>query len=138
MIPSETRGSERRVTRVVAAVVSRDDQLLVCRRPIGKHYGGCWEFPGGKCLPGESDAFAIRRELDEELGLTQVTAGRLILEVEDTGSDALIAFYDVTVTGEPVCKEHEEIRWASVGEASQLPLAPSDAKCLSVLLKATP
>jgi mutator protein MutT len=137
MIPSEARALERTVTRVVAAVVSRGDYLLICRRPIGKRYGGCWEFPGGKCLPGESDAAAIKRELNEELGLTTVTADRLILEVEDTASDTLIAFYDVAIAGDPVCIEHEEIRWASAAEVSQLPLAPSDAACLSVLREAT-
>ncbi len=51
--------------RVIAAVIRRGPELLVCRRPAHKRHGGLWEFPGGKCEPGESDADTARRELLE-------------------------------------------------------------------------
>ena len=46
---------------VVAAVIERDGKYLLCQRPQGKRYGGLWEFPGGKVLPGESCAESARK-----------------------------------------------------------------------------
>jgi 8-oxo-dGTP diphosphatase len=61
-------GSVARV-RVAAAVVRRDDQILMTQRPPGGPLGSQWEFPGGKLEPGESPEAAIVREVYEELGV---------------------------------------------------------------------
>ena len=52
---------------VTAAVIERDDAFLVTRRLHGVHLEGYWEFPGGKCDPGESLDDCLRREIREEL-----------------------------------------------------------------------
>jgi mutator protein MutT len=111
---------------VVAAVVRRGDRLLLGQRPAEKRYGGLWEIPGGKVHPGESDADAVRRELEEELGLTATRVGNVLAEHPDPGSHFLIRFLAVEVSGEPVCREHSALRWATPQEAATLPLAPSD------------
>lgn len=56
---------------VVAAAVYDEgiQRVLIAQRPIGKHFEGYWEFPGGKVDPGESPEQAIVRELKEELDL---------------------------------------------------------------------
>jgi 8-oxo-dGTP pyrophosphatase MutT (NUDIX family) len=61
---------------VVAAVIERDGRLLVCQRPAHKRHGGLWEFPGGKCDPGESDAEAARRELSRVEQVASLPAAR--------------------------------------------------------------
>jgi 8-oxo-dGTP diphosphatase len=58
------------------ALVHRRGCYLVRQRPPGSIYAGYWEFPGGKCEPGEDPAQATIRECLEETGLT-VLAGRL-------------------------------------------------------------
>jgi 8-oxo-dGTP diphosphatase len=112
--------------RVVAAVVRRDERVLVCRRPEHKRHGGLWEFPGGKCEPGESDLEALRRELREELGVEVSWAGAAEWEARDPGSPFLVAFVPVRVVGDPVCHEHTALRWGTPGEVARLPLAPTD------------
>jgi mutator protein MutT len=112
--------------RVVAAVISRDDKLLVCQRPAHKRHGGLWEFPGGKCEPGESDADAIRRELAEELGIETVSVGDTEYEIADPESPFLIAFVAANITCEPRAVEHTGVAWAAPNELLSLPLAPSD------------
>jgi 8-oxo-dGTP diphosphatase len=58
------------VVRVAAAVILRGNgDVLLAQRPPGKVYAGYWEFPGGKCEPGETPRAALDRELREELGL---------------------------------------------------------------------
>ena len=57
---------DRRIV-VAAAVIERDGRFLVTRRQAGVHLEGYWEFPGGKCEPGETLDACLARELREEL-----------------------------------------------------------------------
>jgi mutator protein MutT len=114
--------------RVIAAVISRGDELLVCQRPLEKRHGGLWEFPGGKCEPGESDADAARRELREELGVEVTDVGDEVFAIADTDSPFLIVFVPVRTIGEPACHEHIALRWGRPRDLALLPLAPSDRR----------
>jgi mutator protein MutT len=114
--------------RVIAAVIARGDHLLVCQRPPHKRHGGLWEFPGGKCEPGETDEEAARRELREELGVDVLDVGPEAFAIGDPDSPFHIAFVPVTIAGEPVCHEHTALLWGELGELARLPLAPSDRR----------
>lgn len=120
--------------RVVAAVITRRDQLLVCQRPYDKRHGGSWEFPGGKREADESDSDALRRELHEELDLHVVATGGELFSIHDDGSPFLIAFIPTQVSGEPTCHEHIALRWGTLHELADLPLAPSDRRFVEFLL----
>ena len=48
---------------VTAAVIEEHGRFLVTRRPDGVHLEGMWEFPGGKCEPGESHRASLEREI---------------------------------------------------------------------------
>ena len=64
-------GKERKVVDVAVGVLLRPDgDFLLTSRPPGKVYEGYWEFPGGKLEAGESVEQALRRELQEEIGIT--------------------------------------------------------------------
>jgi 8-oxo-dGTP diphosphatase len=54
----------------VGVLIQPDGQFLLTSRPPGKVYAGYWEFPGGKLESGESVEEALRRELQEEIGIT--------------------------------------------------------------------
>ena len=114
--------------RVIAAVIARGDELLVCQRPLEKRHGGLWEFPGGKCEPGESDADAARRELHEELGVDVVEVGDEEFIIADPDSPFLIVFRPVRIVGEPTCHEHIALQWGSLSDLDRLPLAPGDRR----------
>lgn len=63
-------GVDRAVVEVAVGVLVRaDGTFLLTSRPHGKPYAGYWEFPGGKLEAGESVEQALRRELQEELGI---------------------------------------------------------------------
>jgi 8-oxo-dGTP diphosphatase len=63
-------GVDRPVVDVAVGVLMQaDGQFLLTSRPEGKVYAGYWEFPGGKLEAGETVEEALRRELQEELGI---------------------------------------------------------------------
>jgi 8-oxo-dGTP diphosphatase len=63
-------GADRPVVDVAVGVLMQaDGQFLLTSRPEGKVYAGYWEFPGGKLEAGETVEEALRRELQEELGI---------------------------------------------------------------------
>ena len=67
--------SVRPVTEVaVGVLIDSQGRFLLTTRPPGKVYAGYWEFPGGKLEAGESVEQALRRELQEEIGVTIVRA----------------------------------------------------------------
>ena len=55
--------------RVVAALIVKQGKVLVCQRTRHQTMPLKWEFPGGKIEEGEQPRSALRRELEEELGI---------------------------------------------------------------------
>ena len=119
--------------RVLAAVIHRDGCYLLALRPAGKRHAGCWEFPGGKVEPGESDIEAMARELREELGVELVALGRTRAVRRDGDSAFEITFLDVTVEGEPQALEHEALAWVRPEEFAGYVMAGSDRWCAECL-----
>ena len=67
----QLRSADRSLVQVAVGVLVRDDDsFLLTSRPEGKAYAGYWEFPGGKLEAGETVVQALRRELQEEIGIT--------------------------------------------------------------------
>ncbi len=67
----EPRSADRSLVQVAVGVLVRDEgSFLLTSRPEGKAYAGYWEFPGGKLEAGETVEQALRRELQEEIGIT--------------------------------------------------------------------
>lgn len=120
--------------QVIAAVVSRGEEFLVCRRSPDRRYAGLWEFPGGKCEPGESIYAAICRELREELGVDVIDVGDEEFIVHDPDSPFLITFAPVRIVGEPECREHLELKWVNLSDLPSLSLAPSDRRYVEFCL----
>src|SRR6185437_4705277 len=79
-IASQPEREKSRARAVVAALILRGKEVLICQRKAGTAMGLQWEFPGGKIEPGESPEQALRRELEEELGI-EASVGPYIAEV---------------------------------------------------------
>lgn len=121
---------------VVAAVI-RDGrgQVLLARRPPGRHMAGLWEFPGGKINDGEAPAAALERELAEELGLAIVVGDPITFAThEEPGLRILLLFYEAAISsGEPRPREAQEIAWVPPAELRRYPTPPADAALIERL-----
>jgi 8-oxo-dGTP diphosphatase len=86
-------------------IIHRDNRFLVRQRPAGTVYAGYWEFPGGKCEPGEDPAQATARECLEEVGLAVVVGPlRCVTTYRYPHGLVRLHFYDCTIrdpAGEP-------------------------------------
>src|SRR5262249_24678788 len=73
---------------VVAALIVRNNKILICQRTRHQTMPLKWEFPGGKIEPGVRPEQALHRELEEELGI-RATIGRKIATIRhDYGNPA--------------------------------------------------
>jgi 8-oxo-dGTP diphosphatase len=90
------------------AAVLRDAKLLLVQR-LTEPEAGCWGLPGGKVDPFEPLAQAVRREIDEELGIVIEDATLLCLvELIDRAGDEhwISPVYRVAAfSGEPENRE---------------------------------
>lgn len=122
------------MVQVTAAIIRKDDKILICQRPPDKRCALLWEFPGGKIERGETPEACLMRECCEELGVK--------LEVEHFICALPYQYPDITVNirfyvcqiieGKPTCIEHADIRWLPLTEIIKLPLCPADKNMLEV------
>jgi 8-oxo-dGTP diphosphatase len=119
---------------VAAAVIERDDRFLLTRRRAGTHLEGCWEFPGGKCEPGETPAACLAREIREELGV-ESAIGAELLTTSHAYPDRRVElhFLRCEVGGVPIPQLGQEMRWVARGELATLELPPADAELIRLL-----
>jgi len=99
-----------------AAVLDGNGRVLITRRDDDAHQGGLWEFPGGKLEPGEDIGQGLRRELQEELGIS-VTKSRPLLKLTHHYHDLSVCLDVHTVTdfeGQPEGLEGQPLRWCEL------------------------
>jgi 8-oxo-dGTP diphosphatase len=102
--------------RVVAGLIMRDAKLLVCQRTRHQTMPLKWEFPGGKIEEGEQPRDALRRELDEELGI-HATIGDELARIQHeypNGGMVELRFYIVReYEGVLENRIFKDIQWAA-------------------------
>ena len=101
--------------RVVAALIWQHGRVLICQRTRYQSMPLKWEFPGGKIEEGEQPRAALRRELDEELGIRAVIGDEVarIRHQYPSGSSVELRFYDVRkYSGELENRIFRDVVWA--------------------------
>ena len=123
---------------VSAAILKKDNMILVGQRPENQTLAGLWEFPGGKIELGESPEVALARELNEELGIV-AEVGDLKIACTHSYSDVgiIILFYEVLFwKGEPKTKHHINLKWINPSELPSMKIPDANRKNLDRIYKA--
>jgi 8-oxo-dGTP diphosphatase len=127
------------VVVVVAAVIERRGRFLVARRLRGTHLEGCWEFPGGKCDPGESLEDALRRELREELDVGAAVGSEILAVSHDYGDRTIeLHFFACALDGEPRARLGQELQWVGRDRLDALSFPPADEALIRLLRSGPP
>ena len=101
--------------RVVAALIWKNGKILICQRTRHQAMPLKWEFPGGKIEEGEQPRDALRRELDEELGIAAVVNDEAVrIQHKYPGGNSVeLRFFQVyEYSGELENRIFREIVWA--------------------------
>ena len=115
--------------RVVAALIVKDDRMLACQRTRHQPMPLKWEFPGGKIEEGEQPRAALRRELEEELGIA-ASIGDEVARIHHeypSGGSVELRFFEVReYQGEIENRIFREIRWVTRTELLDLDFLEAD------------
>jgi 8-oxo-dGTP diphosphatase len=102
--------------RVVAGLIVQEGKLLVCQRTRHQTMPLKWEFPGGKIEEGEQPRDALRRELEEELGIL-ATVGDEVARIQHeypNGGMVELRFYVVRAYQKEIENRiFKDIRWSA-------------------------
>jgi len=114
---------------VVAALMLRGGEILICQRRADQPMALQWEFPGGKIEPGEGPEEALARELNEELGIT-ATIGKRVTHIRHNyrhGGAVDLQFFAVhAFEGEIENRIFKEVRWARLEDLPGYDFLPAD------------
>jgi len=122
--------NNRPVTEVVVGILlDSEGRYLLGQRPGGKPYAGYWEVPGGKIEEGELVFDALKRELQEELGIDIASSEELTV-LEHDYPHAYVRLHVSIIrdwVGTPQGCEGQQLSWQMVSqeEPSVEPLLPA-------------
>ena len=122
---------------VVAGIIRKGDRILVCQRQRSDAYGLQWEFPGGKVKDGEPLAGALRRELEEELGI-QAEVGNEVHRLRHRYPDRYVevVFFAVAgFRGEVRNNVFEAVEWAPRSSLPEYNFLEADRELVNRIAK---
>ena len=123
--------------RVVAAIIHKDNKILIARRKQGTHLEFKWEYPGGKVEENEDEKDALKRELLEEFEISS-EINKYITESfheYDKNKINLRAYSVKHLSGNFKLNDHDRIEWITIEELTKYDFAPADVPINNYLIK---
>ena len=124
-----------KVIEVVAAIIYKDGAYFTTQRGYGE-FEGMWEFPGGKIEPGESSEEALKREIQEELGVDIVIEDLICTTEYDYPSFHLTMHcYLCSVASDEIeLREHKSALWLTAETLDSVEWLPADKEVVDKLI----
>ena len=119
---------------VVAAIIQRDGAYFATQRGYGE-FEGMWEFPGGKIELGETHEMALKREIQEELGVDISIEELLCTTNYDYPSFHLTmhCYLCSIAAGKIELREHKSARWLTTETLNSVEWLPADKNAVELI-----
>src|SRR3954469_22203906 len=124
------------MTRVVAGLIVRGEEILICQRTKHQSMPLKWEFPGGKIEAGEQPRDALVRELEEELGIAATIGDEVarIRHIYASGASVELRFYEASAyRGEIDNRIFKQVVWENFSELPKYDFLEADIELVNQL-----
>jgi 8-oxo-dGTP diphosphatase len=121
--------------RVVAAEIERDGAYLITQRRPEAELPLLWEFPGGRVHEGETDGDALRRSIQDRIGVP-LQVGHRVLQVTHAydGYKLDMVVYRCAVVGDPRPTRVADLKWVRPEEFGNYRFPGADQQTVDALL----
>ena len=125
-----------KIIKVVAAILQKEDKILIARKKEGKPLAGYFEFPGGKIEKGETPEESLARELMEEMKIkidVKEYVGESIYDYGNGKVISLLGYISEIIDGEIKLSDHDRYEWVTLEEINNYKIAPADIPLIDKL-----
>jgi len=114
--------------QVTAAIIIKNQKVLIAQRSKDDRLALKWEFPGGKIEDGETPEQCLAREIKEELNLEILVTKHFLDNVYEyeSGTIVLKCFFAQVVAGKLELNVHAKAQWVGLSDLLNYDLAPAD------------
>ncbi len=116
------------IVKVTAAIMAKDNKIIIAKRGPNDRLAHKWEFPGGKIEINETPEQCLKREMKEEFDI-DVSVGEYLgssIYHYDHISIELLAYRAYWEDGEIHLNDHDDFKWISLEQLNEFDFAPAD------------
>ena len=116
------------IVKVTAAIMAKDNKIIIAKRGPNDRLANKWEFPGGKIEINETPEQCLKREMKEEFDI-DVSVGEYLgssIYHYDHISIELLAYRAYWEDGEIHLNDHDDFKWISLEQLNEFDFAPAD------------
>ena len=122
--------------QVVGAAIRDGDKILAAKRSEDMSNAFKWEFVGGKVEENETNEQALKREVNEELGIDIKVKEQIAIGYSEIkGNKIVLHIYEAEIIkGIPVASEHSKLEWVSIKDLMKRDWAEADIPACEKLI----
>jgi A/G-specific adenine glycosylase len=134
VIPIPEKRSYKKIQAVIG-IIEKNGKFLIQKRPSTGLLADLWEFPGGKLEKEETAEQALKREIQEEIGV-EIDEKCFLTKVQHSYTQFQVTLhaFSCSLKTDPVLDKIRH-RWVSLKEMRQFPFPSGSAKVIKFLEK---